>query len=123
MKKSIAMVRAGLESSSGETAEFRKFFTTFKKEFTKELESCGAHDIQFSKGHFYISGFYTIGTKPWYFSTLDLRDTQLRLYFRKVDNYKDYTGGQNQWREVKEGMGATMHPEAYDIHSYATKSK
>jgi hypothetical protein len=56
MKKTVELLKAGFESSSGKTPEFMHFTRVFKKEFTSELKSIGATDINFSVGHFYVSG-------------------------------------------------------------------
>jgi len=110
------MLQAGFESSSGLTPEFQQFFKTFKSEFTKELESQGATNIVFSRGHFYISGFCTIGTQVWYFSISDVRGMEYclnqscmgKLLYRTAEHYKDYTGGQNRYATIREGMGEDM---------------
>lgn len=115
MKQSLSRIRADFESSCGETEEFRAFFNTFKREFTKELKSIGATNIQFTKGHFYVSGFYTIGTQAWYFSVSDVRGMPhiqdvngYPLMYRKCKDYKDYTGERNQWVQIKTGMAMEM---------------
>ena len=116
MKKSIAMILAGFESACYETPEFIAFVAAFKREFTKELKSVGATDIQFRKGHFYVSGFYTIGTQAWYFSLSDVRGVfpiseinGIPFMYRKCKDYSDYTGERNQWIAMETGMGARMH--------------
>jgi hypothetical protein len=116
MKKSIALLQQGFESSSGLTPEFAQFFRTFKSEFTKELKSQGATDIVFSRGHFYVSGFCTINGQVWYFSLSDVRGMNYclnqscmgKLLYRTAKHYKDYTGGQNRYAEIKTGMGENM---------------
>jgi len=116
MRKSIQMLRQGFESSSGLTPEFAEFFKTFKSEFTKELKSQGATDIVFSRGHFYVSGFCTINGQAWYFSLSDVRGMEYclnqscmgKLLYRTAQHYKDYTGGQNRYGTIREGMGEDM---------------
>lgn len=103
MKKSIALLQAGFESSSTLTPEFAQFFRTFKSEFTKELQTIGATNIVFSRGHFYVSGFFTVGGQAYYFSISDVRGAEFRmpqLMFRTAKDYKDYTGGQNRWVDI-----------------------
>lgn len=113
MKQSLSLIRADFESSCYETEEFRAFFNTFKREFTKELKSIGATNIKFNKGHFYVSGFYTIGTQAWYFSISDVRGMsrlkEINLLYRKCNDYTDYTGESNRYVEINTGMGAGMH--------------
>jgi hypothetical protein len=120
MKKSIAMLKRGFESSSGLTPEFAQFFRTFKSEFTKELQTIGASNIVFSRGHFYVSGFFTdVSGQAWYFSLSDVRgmDYTLRnnpdscmakLLYRTAKNYKDFTGGHNRYRTIEPGMAKEM---------------
>jgi len=110
------MLQHGFESSSTLTPEFSQFYRTFKSEFTKELESQGATNIVFSRGHFYVSGFCTINGQAWYFSISDVRGMEYclnqscmgKLLYRTAKNYKDFTGGQNRYATIREGMGEDM---------------
>lgn len=116
MKKSIQMLQQGFESSSGLTPEFQQFFRTFKREFTKELHSVGATNVQMSRGHFYVSGFCTIDGQVWYFSLSDVRGMEYclnqscmgKLLYRTANDYKDYTGGQNRYATIETGMAEKM---------------
>ena len=116
MKNSIKILQQGFESSSGLTPEFQQFFRTFKKEFTKELESVGATNVQISRGHFYVSGFCTIDGQVWYFSLSDVRGMEYclnqtcmgKLLYRTAKDYKDYTGGQNRYASIETGMAENM---------------
>lgn len=108
MKQTLNLLSWGFESSMGTTPEFLRFFTTFKKEFTKELQSVGATDIKFNRGHFYVFGFYTLNGQPWYFSISDVRG-QSEFMFRKCKNYNDYTGETNQFTKLASGMAKVMH--------------
>lgn len=115
MRKTIALLKAGFESSCGETEEFREFFSVFKREFTKELKSVGAEKIEFRKGHFYVSGFYTIGAQVWYFNVGDVRDgtspaiVYRAMMYRKAKDYTDFTGETNHWIAIHTNMARTMH--------------
>ena len=116
MRKSVRKLKSGFESSCGKTQEFIGFCRTFKSEFTKELLSINATNIEFSYGHFYISGFFTIGTQAWYFSLGDVRgmkynlnrDCMGKLLYRTAQHYKDYSGGQNRYAKIEPGMGKEM---------------
>ena len=98
----------GFESSSRLTPEFSEFFKTFKREFTKELQTparpaIGATNIVFNRGHFYVSGFFTVDGQAYYFSLPDVRGSEYRmpqLMYRTAKDYKDYTGGQNRWVDI-----------------------
>ena len=119
MKQTVKLLEGGFESSSNTTPEFINFFRTFKKEFTKELQSIGATDIQIGKGHFYVSGFFTVYNQAWYFSISDVRgmnyglknypdNCMSKLLYRTAKNYKDYTGGQNRYAKIETGMAENM---------------
>ena len=112
MNKSIKLLKNGFESSSGLTKEFQTFFNTFKREFTNELETVNATNIGFNRGHFYVSVFYTIGNQAWYANIGDVRGTnpKLSFYYRKVKDYKDYTGESNRSATLCVGVAKTMHP-------------
>jgi hypothetical protein len=116
MKKSIQMLKRGFESSSRKTPEFISFCRTFKSEFTKELLSISATNIVFNYGHFYISGFFTIGLQAWYFSLSDVRGMEYclnqscmgKLLYRTAKDYRDFTGGQNRYVNIEPGMAENM---------------
>ena len=120
MKQSLDLLLTGFESSSGKTPEWLTFFKTFKREFTKELQSIGAQNIVFNRGHFYLSGFFTVNGLIYYFSLSDVRgmDYGLRnnpdscmsqLLFRRAAHYKDFTGGQNHYVRIGTGMAEQMY--------------
>ena len=119
MKKSLKKLQEGFQSSSTKTEEFKAFCRTFKSEFSKELQAIGATKVEFHNGHFYISGFFTIGTQAWYFSLSDVRGFEYglklnpdschnKLLYRTAKDYKDYTGGQNRFAKIEPGMGEEM---------------
>ena len=111
MIKSIRLLECGFESSSQTTEEFKLFFKTFKSEFTKELKKVGATEIKFSMGHFFVFGFFTIGSQAWYFSISDVRGSDYMmpyLLYRTAKDYKDYTGGSNKTVDIEIGMGENM---------------
>lgn len=117
MKNTRAMLLNGFESSSGTTPEFKAFYQTFKREFTKELMSIGATNVQMNRGHFYVSGFFTSATgQIYYFSLPDVRGMNLmmddhwgKLLYRTAESYKDFTGGMNQYVRIEEGMALNMN--------------
>lgn len=108
MEKSLKLLKKGFESSSGVTPEFQAFARTFKKELTALITSLGGTDIQFGKGHFECSVFFTVAGQPWNLHTGDVRDgTRSFAYMRTVKDYKDYTGGQNMllgWNSFASGV-------------------
>jgi hypothetical protein len=123
MKKSIELLEAGFESSTGKTPEFMNFVKVFKKEFAREMSTLGIKDIKFNVGHFYISGFFTTsqfsGGQIFYFSLPDVRQYQYakknnpdsiwcKMMYRTAKDYKDYTGGVNRHVDIKPLMADEM---------------
>lgn len=105
MKKTLQLLKQEFQSSSGPTPQWKEFFDTFKKEFTTFLQSRGCTDIDINRGHFYISGFFTMPDNSiYYFNFGDVRilprDNKDRFYYRTAEHYADYTGGQNQWMNL-----------------------
>ncbi|MDA3779889.1 MAG: hypothetical protein PF487_06675 [Bacteroidales bacterium] len=109
MKKTKQLLSMGLESSSGLTKEFKQFYSTFRTEFKKELKTIDATDIVFSRGHFNISGFFTVNNQAYYFSISDVRSPMSKILYRTAMNYKDYTGGANQYVGIESGMCKRMN--------------
>ncbi len=110
MRKTLTLLKKGFESSCGLTPEFSSFFRTFKSEFTKELKGIGATNIEFHRGHFYISGFFDVNNKSYYFSISDVRDSYQTpdLLYRTAKDHKDYTGGKNCYVKIESGMASKM---------------
>lgn len=113
MKKIETILRnTEFESSSGKTEQFKQFVSTFKTEFKKEMKTVGATDIEFNVGHFYISGFFNVGTKLYYFSLCDVRGCNLKnknsLLYRTAQHRKDWSGGANRYIDIEENMASKM---------------
>jgi hypothetical protein len=99
LSKTIALLQQDFQSSSGCTDQWRKFALTFKRELNKVIELIGGSNLDFHRGHFYCSGFFTdANNNIWYFSISDVRFfNDKRLMIREALNYKDYTGGANNY--------------------------
>ena len=119
MRSTYLKLKAGFVSSSQTTEEFKDFFKVFKREFSKELRSIGATNLKFSRGHFDVSGFFTVNEKIFYFSLSDVRGFEYglrsnpysnmnQLLYRTAKDYKDFTGGGNQYVPIKTGMAYEM---------------
>ena len=109
MKKTLQLLRQGFESSSGTTPQFLSFVRTFRSEITKILKAKGCTNIEIGKGHFYISGFFTAPSgQVYYLSLSDVRTfsetgwNNGSLMYRTAKDYKDYTGGCNQFVKLDE---------------------
>ena len=77
--------------------DFRTFYAKEKKRITSQLTAMNCKDIQMSRQFYYYSGFFTTAEgQPYYFSISDVRFfPQASMLYRKVRDYKDYTGGAN----------------------------
>jgi hypothetical protein len=114
MKRIADLILLGLSyfnSGSVNSEEFNDFFEKFKTSFTNELKKVKATKLQFSKGHFYISGFFTVGEQVMYFSVSDVRSYLTtdwkgtpQMLIRRADNYKDYSGGSNNFVTIEPNM-------------------
>lgn len=86
------------ESSTGLTEEFSQFVRDFKKHILSVLPS-GSELVNWSRGHFEVSGFVKRGDKFVYFSISDVRFWQDSwnedILIRTAEHEKDYTGGSN----------------------------
>lgn len=114
MKTLVKHLEAGenhFGSGTRNSPAFNTFYNSFKNKFRKQLQMVGASNFEFSKGHFYLSGFFTKGRQIWYFSISDVRDTygEPKMLYRTAGSYKDYTGGMNQYVPVGEDMVKEMN--------------
>jgi len=114
MKSIIERLHAGInhfQSGGCNSNEFNKFFRDFKKVFTKELNNLNATEISFSKGHFYLSGFFKVNEQYYYFSLSDVRHDWIigrsgkpEMLIRTAKHLKDYTGGVNCYVAIEPEM-------------------
>lgn len=117
MKKTLALLAQGFESSSQVTQEFKVFTKVFKNEMTKELKKLGATDIKVGTGgHFCLSGFFKVDEQWFYLSLSDVRDSEylisqgrpIELLYRTAQHDKDFTGGGNQYVNIEPNMFGNM---------------
>ena len=115
MNETINLLKGGFVSSSGLTPEFAIFFKTFKREFKRELETIDAGNIVINRGHFHISGFFTLPSGTiYYFSMPDVRGFKFNsghfgsLFYRTAKSYSDYTGECNNYVLFTEDMVNNM---------------
>lgn len=93
------LLNTTFESASYKTKEYLDFHRQFKREFTKLLkDNYKVKEVLISKAnHFDASGFFkTSNDIIFYFSIGDLRWDKVFL-IRTAQNYKDYTGGSNEY--------------------------
>lgn len=103
MYKAIEGLKQEFESSSTQTRQYIAYHRLFKAEFKKFLNGFGVTDIKYhTPNHFDINGFFTQGTQCWYFSISDLRYSKGCMLLRTAEDYKDYTGGSNNFITLKD---------------------
>ena len=83
-----------------------KAYSKEKSIVRKALKEADFTDIKFSNGHYYFSGFATKNNKVIYFSISDVRHFPptgggADLLIRTAKDYKDYTGGSNNYSSLK----------------------
>lgn len=104
MKQAIKLLGEEFQSSSVLTPQFAHFYAAFTNELKRFLKSKGCYDIDLSRGHFYIYGFFTTKDhKIYYINFGDVRwpmGSKYRMLFRTAEDYADYTGGSNQYVEI-----------------------
>lgn len=111
MNQVAALIEGNFESSCGLTPQFKAFARLFKRLFTKELAKKECELVKFSRGHFYVSGFFKNGSRLYYFSVSDVRDNwgTPKMLYRTATSTKDYTGGHNQYADIKDNMVFNMN--------------
>jgi len=80
--------------------EFKKLFRAERKRITEILTKMGCTEIKMDYGFYFFSGFFTSESGQIYYLMvhIDERPTSYeRIMFRTAKDYKDYSGGSNQW--------------------------
>ena len=103
ISKSLYLLGFDFESSSARTPQYLEFHRIFKKEFTAILKPYTEEILIHKPNHFDISGFFKLKDgEIYYFSIGDLRWDKGVMLIRTAENYKDYTGGSNNFIAVNE---------------------
>lgn len=78
---------------------FKSAFRMEKNRITKHLTSIGCTEIKFDYGFEYFSGFFTSKSGQVYYlsASTDKVGNYDQLMYRTARNYKDFSGGTNQW--------------------------
>ena len=108
------------EFSSGSTTggDFKVFARLFREAVKRALIH-GARLVDFSAGHYDISGFIEKDGRFVYFSTSDVRgfsgEWHSNILIRTAKHQKDYTGGSNGYTTLERFSGdvATLLGEPY----------
>lgn len=90
------------ESSCYKTEDFKAFAGDLKKYINKNLPP-SSKLVNWSVGHFYVSGFIQKGEQYVYFSLRDVRgyDWYDNVLIRTAAHCKDYTGGRNNYTSIE----------------------
>jgi hypothetical protein len=92
--------------SSGSTTgvDFKIFARLFRNYIKKNIPE-SAKIVNWSNGHYYISGFIELNGKYIYISISDVRhfpgEWHKDILVRTADSAKDYTGGSNGWTTLE----------------------
>jgi hypothetical protein len=83
--------------------DFKDFFKREKKRLTAIFKEKGCTNIKMDYGFYFFSGFFTAPSgQVFYFSASDVRHFGYdRLLIRTAKDYKDYTGGSNDYVSTK----------------------
>lgn len=102
MQDLINATKQTFGSSCYKTPHYIAWHRLFKKEFTKFLKDKDVTEIQIGRpNHFDISGFFkTKHDLIFYFSIPDLRGNKDKMLIRTAENFKDYTGGRNNFASL-----------------------
>ena len=105
MKTTLNLLEQDFESSTTRTPQYLQFHRTFKREFKKLLASYTTR-IEISKpNHFDVSGFFQmVDGRIYYISLGDLRWDKNELLIRTAKDFKDYTGGGNNFISLNENF-------------------
>lgn len=103
-KNWFTLLHAEFESSTTRTPQYLTFCRVFKRQFKKLLnETFDINNIEISKpNHFDQTGFFELKNgRTYYFSIGDLRWSK-NFLIRTAQNFKDYTGGNNQYCNIED---------------------
>ena len=105
MKETIKQLKQEFISSGEKTQQYLNFHRLFKKEFKKLLNSYCKEILISKPNHFDISGFFKLNDdKIYYFSISDLRWSKDTMLIRTAKDFKDYTGGSNNFIKLDNGF-------------------
>ena len=85
--------------------DFKTFAREFKSMINEQIAKVGGTDYKQNVGHYYVSGFFTVNEQPYYISISDVRYFDVdSILIRTAKDYKDYTGGRNNYRTIRDNM-------------------
>lgn len=97
--------------------DFKRFHREFKVAFNNELEKIGATLEMCKAGHYYIFGFFKLGTGDlYYYSISDVRHfPRAQMMYRTAKHLKDWTGGTNQFVNIEDDMVLHMKLKSNEL--------
>jgi hypothetical protein len=102
MKKINLLFKQGFDSTN--KPEFIAFAKKFKNAIKKEIGLVKGELTAYRVGHFELSGFFRVRSHCYYFSFGDVRWGTGQLLWRRAKDEQDFTGGQNEYAALKDGM-------------------
>ena len=97
----VQFAKRGYDSSSGLTDEWKEGYRKMHNGLKTIITELGGVNFESSRGHFGISGFFTYEEQVWYFSISDVRWFDGRMLIRTAKDYKDFSGGSNEYVNVR----------------------
>lgn len=109
MDTTLKLLQQEFVSYSTRTPQYLQFHRTFKREF-KKLLAPYTKRIEISKpNHFDVSGFFEMDDgRIYYISLGDLRWNKDSLLIRTAKDFKDYTGGHNNFIRLDDGFAEEL---------------
>ena len=105
MKKVLKAIKQEFISSSQKTEQYKNFHRLFSREFKKFLKPYCKEILIHKTNHFDISGFFKLNNEEiYYFSISDLRWSKDKMLIRTAKDFKDYTGGSNNFIALNENF-------------------
>jgi len=103
----VKRIQQGIEDAGCVTSEdFEDFRREFRTVIKAELKKIGADNLELLKRtHYYMSGFFTYKGQAYYINLSDVRySKEDTILIRTAKDYKDYTGGTNNFIKLKTDM-------------------
>jgi len=105
MEQTLKEIQEKFISSSQKTEQYKSFHKLFSKEFKKLLKPYCKEILIHKTNHFDINGFFKLESeKIYYFSISDLRWSKDNMLIRTAENFKDYSGGGNNFINLDENF-------------------
>jgi hypothetical protein len=105
MNEFLKLFYQEFDSSSEKTDQWIHYYRVARNLFKKKL-SLFSFAVGIKEGHFYFYGFFTENKSEqvYYFNVPDVRGNDGYLLLRTAKDYKDYTGGFNQFIKIDENL-------------------